>query len=233
MNTSVLVGVVVASFLGSLHCVGMCGGFVAFYSGSSAQAPGSTHFIYSLGRLVAYATLGAIAGAAGAALDLAGSAAGLQQTAALVAGVMIVLWGVARLLRNKVKLPTPQWLERILQRILPRLLKKPPHVRAGVLGVCSALLPCGWLYAFAATAAGTGSATQGALLMAAFWVGPVPALLGTGLGKRSLSGWLGPKLPLVMPCLLVAIGLMTVAHRYPAQAAVDGHGEAAAHCHGH
>ncbi|MEM7675323.1 MAG: sulfite exporter TauE/SafE family protein [Myxococcota bacterium] len=231
MNTSVLLSVLVASFFGSLHCVGMCGGFVAFYSGSGT-ALYSTHIVYSLGRWVAYAALGAIAGTAGAAVDLAGSAAGLQQAAALVAGITIVLWGGVLLLRHRVKIPTPQWLEHILQRILPPLLKRPPHVRAGVLGVCSALLPCGWLYAFAATAAGTGSAAHGALLMTVFWIGTVPALLGTGLGMRTLSGWLGPKLPLVMPCLLVAIGLMTVAHRYPAFAN-DGAEKVTPHCHGH
>jgi sulfite exporter TauE/SafE len=37
-----------------------------------------------------------------------------------------------------------------------RAVASRPEVRAAILGLGSALLPCGWLYAFVVTAAGTG-----------------------------------------------------------------------------
>ena len=100
--TALLVTVLAASLVGSLHCVGMCGPFVAFYSGadgSSGVRRLLSHAGYSGGRLVAYLLLGLAAGAIGAALDLAGALAGVQRVAAVVAGIVMVAWGVIALLR--------------------------------------------------------------------------------------------------------------------------------------
>jgi sulfite exporter TauE/SafE len=219
MNPEVLATVFVGSLLGSLHCVGMCGGLVAFYAGSdgarAAQRPLLPHLAYNLGRLTAYLALGAVAGGVGAAVNLAGAAGGLREAAAMVAGGVIVLWGGALLLQatTRFKLPTPRWLDRALGKVLPRLRAKPPVVRALVLGMSSALLPCGWLYGFAVTASGSGSALGGAVIMGAFWLGTVPALVGAGLGVQRLSRWVGPKLPVLMPAMLLVLGLLTITQR--------------------
>jgi len=73
--TALLLTVLASSFIGSLHCIGMCGPLVGFVAGASA-GPGAsgpkTHIAYNLGRLVTYTALGGVAGAVGAALDLAG-----------------------------------------------------------------------------------------------------------------------------------------------------------------
>lgn len=226
MTLEITTTVVLASMLGSLHCVGMCGGFVAFYSGSpgSGRSAGWVpHLTYNLGRLTTYALLGAVAGAVGAAVNLAGSMSGVSQVAAIAAGILIILWGGALLLQatTRVRLPTPRWLERLMGRVLPSLQRRPPVVRAAVLGMASTLLPCGWLYGFAVTAAGTGSALTGAAVMAAFWLGTVPAMLGVGLGVQKLSRLLGPKLPVLMPTLLLILGVFTIANRGVVPGAAD------------
>ena len=58
------------------------------------------HLAYNLGRLVAYAALGALAGALGAALDLGGARSAFSASPAAVAGVVIALWGDAALLEG-------------------------------------------------------------------------------------------------------------------------------------
>lgn len=217
--TEILTTVFVASLLGSVHCVGMCGGFVAFYAGNEGtRSPqGWAHLAYNLGRLSTYLALGFAAGSLGAAVNLAGSVSGIREVAAIVAGVLIVAWGGAMLLQASgsswVEMSAPQWLNRALSRVLPRLIDKPPVLRGLILGMASTLLPCGWLYGFAVTAAGTGSAATGAAVMAAFWLGTVPALLGVGLGIQKLARVVGPRLGLVMPALLVAMGVFTIASR--------------------
>ena len=166
-----LVGtVLVTSLLGSLHCAGMCGGFVAFYAGSDASRGWkrlAALAAYNGGRLVTYALLGA---AVGAAVDLAGSLAGITRTAFLVAAVLMIGWGVWLLLQAlNVRLPSmpaPALLGRTASRALAGISGKPPVARALILGLASTLLPCGWLYAFAILAAGTGSAAWGAVVMA-------------------------------------------------------------------
>ncbi len=211
--------VLAASLLGSLHCAGMCGGFVAFYAGADQSAGLSriaSHTAYNGGRLVAYGLLGAAAGALGAALDLAGAAAGLQRGGALVAGGLMILWGLMMLLQIRglqIGARLPSGIQRLLGRLLGGIGGKPPVIRALTLGLLSALLPCGWLYAFAITAAGTGHPALGSLVMAAFWLGTVPVMLGLGFGVQFLAGPLRRHLPLVSALVLIAIGAYTVIDR--------------------
>jgi sulfite exporter TauE/SafE len=98
--------------------------------------------------------------------------------------------------------------------------------RAGLLGALTALLPCGWLYAFVLTAAGTGSAGSGSLIMLAFWAGTVPALLAVGLGVRLFATPLMRRAPALTAWLLVAIGITTLSGRLNLPA-FDGRVEAA------
>lgn len=73
---------------------------------------------------------------------------------------------------------------------LRRLMDRPPVVRAAATGLFTTLLPCGWLYAFVVTAAGTGSGTplHGAALMAVFWLGTLPMMLTVGVDCHGSPG---------------------------------------------
>ncbi len=210
----VLASVLGASLLGSPHCAGMCGGFVSFYAGANGARPLS-HAAYNAGRLVSYVTLGALAGLAGAGLDRAGGHAGLPQTAALVAGSFMVLWGVGALLAAAgVRLPAPAFARpahHLVAAVLRRLADRPPVVRAAAMGLVTTLLPCGFLHVFVATAAGTGSPLRGALLLAAFWLGTVPVMAGLGVLAQRAIAPLRARLPLVSAALVVVAGVLTLA----------------------
>lgn len=209
-----------ASLLGSVHCAGMCGGFVAFYAGSDAsdgRARWLGHIAYSAGRLVTYSILGVFAGFFGRAVDLAGSAAGVGRVAAVLAGLGMVAWGTLGVLRalglTLPRLPLPAPLERLYARSLRAMRGRPPVVRAAILGLASTLLPCGWLYAFAVTAAGTASPLWGAAVMAAFWLGTLPMLVGLATAVQQLAGPLRRHLPAVSSLALVCVGLLAVSNR--------------------
>lgn len=212
--------ILAASLLGSAHCAGMCGGFVAFYAGSDASSGAEksfSHLAYHGGRGLTYALLGALAGGLGHALDLAGDLAGIQRSAAIVAGLSMSVWGAAALARalgaRIPPLPLPKAILAVWGRALSALRGRPPVLRAGLLGLASALLPCGWLYAFVVTAAGTGSPLWGAVAMIAFWMGTLPILVGLGVGVQHLTGPLRAHLPKVTALVLVAMGLFAVFHR--------------------
>lgn len=219
--TALLVTVVAASFVGSLHCVGMCGGFVAFYSGSD-PATGArrllTHGAYNGGRLVAYAVLGAAVGGLGAALDVAGELAGMQRVAAVVAGFVMVAWGVIALLRIGgmrvlVHRASSGAAGRWLRRGMAAVGRRPPLTRATLVGLLTGLLPCGWLWAFLVTAAGTGHPATGAAVMVAFWIGTVPALVAIGLGFQLVGAPLRRHVPAVTAVLVVALGILALVGR--------------------
>ncbi len=229
--TALLTTVFVASLLGSLHCVGMCGGFVAFYSGADGSGGARrllSHAAYSGGRLVAYSILGLAAGAIGAALDLAGSLAGFQRIAAVAAGAVMVVWGVFALLQiggvRVFKHRSSSKISAWLRRGISLVGKRPPVVRAATVGLLSGVLPCGWLWAFVVTAAGTGSALGGIAVMAIFWAGTVPILLALGLGAQVLSIPLRRHIPAVTAVILVALGLYAIIGRpTTALAAIQKH----------
>ena len=218
-----LVGTVfLASLVGSLHCLGMCGPFVAIYAAGSSRADGLSwlpHAAYNAGRLLTYMVLGASAGAVGSVVNLAGTPSNLPDIAALVAGVLIVAWGVLLLVQASSGAESfggpvsTGPAGRVLAQVLPSLMRRPPTLRALVLGLSSTLLPCGWLYGFVATAGGTGHAASGAVVMAAFWLGTLPGILGAGLGLRRAAQVFGPRLGVVMPLFLIVLGLITLSGR--------------------
>lgn len=222
-------GVLVASLIGSPHCVGMCGGLMLFALGSPesngepacrATPRGALQAAYHGGRLASYLALGAAAGGVGAAVDFGGRYAGAQRAAAVLAGTMMITFGLLLLARaagirtGRVRLPG--WVTRRLEHAHRAAFALRPVPRAGLVGIMTALLPCGWLYAFAFTAAGTGSVIWGMAVMGAFWFGTVPlmALLGTGI--RLVTGPLHQRLPLMTGLLVTGAGVYTALGRLQA-----------------
>ena len=216
-----LTTVLLVSLFGSVHCAGMCGPLVAFAVGATEKQRFASrvmlHVAYHGGRLVTYALIGGVCGALGAALDLGGSLIGLNRLAAVLAGTMMVAVGLLTVAKySGMKIP---------RFVLPAALQKGialgqrtavgfrPMSRALVIGLLTAFLPCGWLYAFAIVAAGTGSVLMGAAVMAAFWAGTVPILASLGIGVQALTGTLGRRVPMVTALVIVALGLYTIAAR--------------------
>lgn len=217
MNAQLLLPIVGASVLGSVHCAAMCGPFATLVSDSSAATGARTRLqlAYQGGRLLSYTALGAVAGGAGKALDLAGAAAGLGELAAVGAGVLLLVWGMSAMLETQ----GIRWLNLhralppFLVRFLASLRQRPSTGRAVALGLATALLPCGWLYAFALAAAGTASPLQGALVMLALWVGNAPMLLGIGLVFGGALQKARRHVPILSAALIFCIGLGTIVTR--------------------
>lgn len=217
-----LIGAIfLASVLGSLHCAGMCGCFLAIATGSNSRTPWQRAALlqgtYHIGRLLSYVSLGAAVGAVGRLVNLTGTLAGIRPVAAALAGATMIVFGVTTLLRSHgmklqhVRLPKA-WMA-VVQRGHRLAMKKPAILRAFAIGLLTTLLPCGWLYAFAVTAAGTGSPARGALAMAAFWAGTLPALIAVGAGIRGLLGSLGKRLPTLTVIAMVTAGVFTLIGR--------------------
>ena len=236
MNAAILGSVFVASLVGSLHCAGMCGGFVAFWAGdASGRDKFAAHFAYSFGRLLTYGTFGLVAGALGAALDLAGELAGLSRVAALVAGTLMVAWGLAALgsaLGWRVPgLRLPPAVAKWARRAHAAAARRPPVLRAFLVGLLTTLLPCGWLHAFTITAAGTASPLSGLAIMAAFWAGTLPVLTAMGAGVQLLAAPLRRHVPVFSALLILTIGLLSLAGRTPLPGALQADGGSTC-CHG-
>ena len=221
----VLIGTVLtASLVGSLHCAGMCGGLMLFALGADGKqdrrAKLRLQSAYHGGRLATYTLLGVIAGAIGSALDFGGSFVGIQRAAAMFAGLFMVAFGIIALLRIRgVRIKharAPKCMQKLVERGQRVAFSMSPVRRALTIGLLTTLLPCGWLYAFAFTAAGTGSPLWGGLTMAVFWVGTLPVMASLGAGIQMLAGPLHAKIPAVSAVAVVCVGVFTAAGRLSA-----------------
>lgn len=214
-----LLGTVLAtSLVGSPHCAAMCGGFVCFYAGEPGGRRALAHAAYNGGRLMSYVALGALAGALGAGLDRLGAAAGVARAAAVASGAVLIVWGGASLMRALgARIPNPAvpgFARRAMAGAVRAVHAQPPALRALIVGLVTTLLPCGFLYAYVAVAAGTGSPLRGAIAMGVFWAGTLPVMAGLGLAAGRALGPLGRRLPVVTAAALIVIGLFTVAGKF-------------------
>jgi sulfite exporter TauE/SafE len=223
-------GVLLASLVGSVHCAGMCGGFVCFYTGSansSEPAALRAHAMYNVGRLASYLSLGAVAGVLGTGVSKAGALIGVSHAAAVVAGALMVGWAISTMAAQRgvslSALQAPMAWQRALGRVLHHVREQPLALRAGLTGLLTTLLPCGWLYVFVATAGGTGSVRSAMITMAVFWLGTVPALVAMGVGAQTLLAPFRRRLPAVSAAVVLVMGLLSMSGRLLPRTAPNHH----------
>jgi sulfite exporter TauE/SafE len=149
----------------------------------------------------------------------------------------MIAWGVATILAVRgVRvswLHAPAILRAHASALMARARQWPPLARSAVVVLTTALLPCGWLYAFVAVAAGTASPARGALAMAVFWTGTLPVMLSLGAGLQRLAGPLRARLPVVTAATVVVLGLLTISGRLQVQTTAGGAVPAARTGHQH
>jgi hypothetical protein len=212
--TALFVTVFLASLLGSLHCAGMCGAFLAIAVGNAGSML-PAQLAYHTGRLTTYLILGAVAGTLGRVMDLTGALAGIQPVAVVFAAVFTVGFAAVNLMQLRgIRLFTvPPALTRVSSWAHRAAMSHRPIPRALLIGLATTLLPCGWLYAFAAVAAGTASPPVGAAVMLAFWFGTLPVMTAVGLGVRGVLRLPSARLAVISCAALIVVGAYTVAAR--------------------
>lgn len=219
---ALMTAVLTSSLLGSTHCAGMCGAFLAAAINVGRPSTKAEKFrqqaSYHLGRLITYVALGSLAGLVGSAVQVLGHAAGVQHAAAMTAGTVMIAMGLVAIARHlgvqAPRAPVPKFMQRLLVAAHQRVWDFPPALRALALGLLTTLLPCGWLYAFLIVAAGTGQVLSGGLVMIVFWVGTLPMLATLGVGLQMLTGSLRRWLPLATSAAVVVVGIATIAGRF-------------------
>jgi len=222
----ILIGTVLtASLVGSLHCAGMCGGLMLFALGTDTQSKTKHAKIkfqsaYHGGRLITYTILGIAAGTLGQALNFGGSFIGIQRAATIFAGLFMICFGLIALARIKgLKIKharAPKPMQNAVEKGQRLAFALTPFKRALTIGLLTTLLPCGWLYAFAFTAAGTGSPLWGGLTMSVFWLGTLPIMASLGAGIQLLAGPLQSKVPTISALAVIFVGVFTATGRLQA-----------------
>ncbi len=199
----------VLGFVGSIHCIGMCGPI-------AISLPGTAHYfnfqylinrvLYNLGRVVTYAVLGAVMGALGHAIILAG----YQQVLSIALGALLLL---------SLLIPA-KWLNRFSGRVaffssgvqarFRALFRKQTGGSFFLIGLLNGLLPCGMVYVALAGASAAGGAVNGAVYMSVFGLGTVPALLAIALMGRMLRLRFGKYMPRLIPVATFLLAVILI-----------------------
>lgn len=175
----------VTGALGSAHCSAMCGPLaVAGCSRGKGGLARGDAAAYFAGRLVGYATVGAVMGHLGRHALCVLPVSAVEAIAVTAVGIAAAYRGIS-LLRGQTKTASPVTLRARRPRAGAWALAASLWPRRGLgLGLATAILPCGLLVPAWMLAAGTASAPRGALVMAAFSVATSPGLVLPLLGRR-------------------------------------------------
>lgn len=198
----------------------MCGAIVG---AASCSLPPETrhrplrHLLYllslNLGRIVSYASAGAVIGWFGAAAvtlgraDWLADAVRLGATAVLIGiGLHLAGWLPALAAIERAGIPVWRRLEPLGRRLLP--LTSPAS--ALLFGLVWGWLPCGLVYSMLLSTPAQDSAAAGALYMASFGLGTLPLTLTTGSLIARLRGWSeDPRRRAVLGLTLIALSLFS------------------------
>lgn len=187
MNTALGMSALLMGLASTPHCMAMCGaacGGVARACGG--QQPQNAMAALHIGRVIGYATVGALAAASVSTLGAwSAHTPALRplwsaiHLAALILGIWLVWQG-----------QPPGWLrlfgERITRRMQERAMRSRTEAgrlwQAGMVGTAWVALPCGLLQSALVVASLADGAVQGGAVMASF-------AIGSGIGL-----WAGPSL---------------------------------------
>jgi len=205
----------VTGLLGSAHCFGMCAGISGLFAVNAniqslkTQVPKA--ITYNTGRVISYAFLGVVVALLGkGAVD---SIPALGPPVRLASGILIILVGLQLAFNWRLLAPLETAGAKIWQRIAPAakgLVPVETLPQALGLGLIWGWLPCGLVYSVLLLAATTTDAAAGGLVMVAFGIGTMPAMIATGVSASKIAQFMSGK-RLGAGLLIIVLGLATIA----------------------
>ncbi|MBL7917109.1 MAG: sulfite exporter TauE/SafE family protein [Bacteroidia bacterium] len=183
-----IISALTIGFLGSFHCIGMCGPIAMALPISQTNSFGRTGslFLYHFGRSTTYSLLGLVAGGFGQSLFFLNA----QRFFSIFLGLVILIVLGLTYLNGKAVFGSGIFsgLNKIKNKI-STLLSKQGYINIFTIGLLNGLLPCGLVYMAMAGAAASANVFQGAMFMWFFGMATIPVMLTISL----LGGTVGFK----------------------------------------
>jgi len=204
----------IIGLMGAGHCLGMCGGITAALSFAIGDVSPRKKWLllagYNVGRILSYTCAGVIVGLLGKQIMALGGLPILR----IVAGILLVLMGfyVAGWWKLLTRLEyVGQRLWRYIKPLGDKVMPVRSLPQAMVLGGVWGWLPCGLVYSALAYAIAQADGMEGGLVMLAFGLGTLPAVLLSGASASLLKTILSKKIvQYVMGIFLCVFGAWTI-----------------------
>lgn len=194
--------ITLAGFLGSYHCIGMCGAIPSLIQHRSWFIG---NILYSVGRIFSYSFLGFVAGYIGSFFNLIEFQI-IQKFVYIFIGIMMIIFGLQ--ITGNIKEKGIIGLDYIFTTIADLLsnFRKNPFL----LGMFNGFLPCPLVYAFLFKAVATESPFKGALVMIAFGIGTVPAMLFASKLMNIMTGTKRKLLNSLAGIIVIIFGVLII-----------------------
>lgn len=197
-------------FLGSFHCVGMCGPIaLALPLGNQSNFQLVIgRLLYNLGRSVTYAFFGAIFGLFGKGIEVAG----LQKWASILLGASILFYYITpERFKGKLSVTKPyQVANSFVKKGFSKLTKNGSPISLFIFGIVNGFLPCGFVYVALAGAITTGGALSGALYMGLFGLGTAPIMFATSMVGKFLNANLRQWINKLIPVFAIILAIIFI-----------------------
>ncbi len=200
-HTEIITSALIMGFAGSLHCVGMCGplAFSLPVSRNSLSSRITGALIYNTGRILTYILMGMLLGLFGRFIIQPA----WQGKLSLLLGVVIILYLVIP--KRYFHLSPGNFLNKpvlTLRQKLGSLFRSDKPYTLLVIGVLNGLLPCGLVYLALSSAVITAGPLHGAMFMASFGAGTLPAMFSAVVLGNYLNRGFRLQISRAVPILL-------------------------------
>ena len=210
METVLIGSAILMGLVGNLHCLGMCGpiSMVVPFKKSSKLARLLSVLVYNAGRILVYASIGAVFGLLGKGIALMG----MQQYLSIIIGVLIILSVIIPSLFDRFSHLNSglfSWVGKI-KSTFRKQFSKTSYGALFVMGALNGMLPCGLVYMAAAGSLVTGTWYYGMAYMALFGLGTIPVMLAIPFVGELLKPSLRQRFTKMVPVFMFAFGLLMI-----------------------
>ena len=202
------VAAILLGLAGGLHCIGMCGPIALALPAERTAKHNIGRFLYQIGRVLTYSTLGAIVGLGASTVAIMAT----EQVVSIVSGSLMILAALFQLSLHKSIIPSAPLLRLtapVRVRLQTLLMKNSPAAMLGI-GMLNGLLPCGLVIAALFGAASTHDVVQGSLFMSFFGLGTIPVMTAIAFGTGFITERVRKTLRAAIPVVAVTVGALLI-----------------------
>lgn len=199
-----LVAAITLGFLGSFHCVGMCGPIALALPvhNNPPMLKNMLIVLYNLGRITTYSLFGLLAGTVGKSFAMAG----LQQGLSIAIGV-ILLASVFLPFKNSLSgYSFFLWIKTSFNK----MFSKGTRTSLFIVGMLNGFLPCGLVYMGIAGATATADLLKGTLFMTAFGLGTAPMMFAVPHIGSNISVSFRNKIRKATPVIVAIMAIILI-----------------------
>jgi sulfite exporter TauE/SafE len=200
----------IAGFLGSGHCLGMCGALVSgYFMNAGKQRSYWPYLSYQAARISVYGLIGVAAALLGVVLVAGGVFGKIQSILQMLIGLVVIglAFGILGWLpwQGSLRLLPLQWLRKgyAVSR------RQGPLGGALLAGLLNGMMPCPLTFAMAVKATTAPSVLGGGSLMLAFGAGTLPMMLFISLAFGRINAGLRGMMYKAAAMIMVVMGINT------------------------